>query len=139
MGLQPRSHLLPKRVRFRPEIVFRKLVSSIENEGRELLARSSGSPVPQHVLMHALEVTRQLMIFGISDRAERVLNLESRLSQRRTGEPARSGRKDPPCLHPLLLISRGVLQLEADAEQGDATVRQFVLNGLEFADRSSEL
>src|SRR5262245_30857997 len=89
--------------------------------------------------MHAAEVARRLVLFGIADGAERAVGLDRQGAQRRRGEGERRGGEHPPIRIALVARLRGALEREPSAIEADQAVGELVLHRLELADELAEL
>ena len=89
--------------------------------------------------MHALEMLRGLVLFGIADGAERMLGLERHAPQRVAAEGNRAIGEIAPVAVASVVQPGGMIQNEADAFERDEAVRELVLDRLEFSDRLPEL
>ena len=89
--------------------------------------------------MHALEMLRGLVLFGIADGAERVLGLERDAPQRVAAEGNGAIGEIAPVAVASVVQPGRMIQNEAGAFERDEAVGELVLDRLEFSDRLPEL
>src|SRR5947208_13990576 len=82
------------------------------------------------IQMHALEMLRSLVLFGITDRAEGVLRLKRNAPQRVARESNCAIGQVTPIAVAGVMKSGHVIQNEAGALEGTEAVRELVLNRL---------
>jgi len=89
--------------------------------------------------MHALEMLRGLVIFGIADGAERMLALERDAPQRIAAEGSRAIGEIAPIAVTDVMQPGRMIEDQANAFERDQAVGKLVLDRLEPGDRLAEL
>ena len=84
---QPGTYFAAKGVAGFAEIVFRKLVGRFAQVAlRQLFSRCPAAAEAGDVEMHAAEMPRRLVLFGITDGTEGVMRFQGNLAQRGVGK-----------------------------------------------------
>ncbi|GLT02656.1 hypothetical protein GCM10007897_40750 [Sphingobium jiangsuense] len=84
-------------------------------------------------------MARSLMLFGISDRSQSVMDFKDELAQCRAGKCDRGIGKHAPAGITSVIGIRCFTKSKAGAIKLNEAVRQLMLDGLEFADHVTEL
>ena len=138
--IEPSPNLFAQLIAGRTEIVLRQRRAAAIQQVRGQPPPRIGRPTERdRVQVHALEMLRGLVLFGIADGAERMLGLERHAPQRVAAEGNRAIGEIAPIAVTNVVQPGRMIQDQADAFERDEAVREFVLDRLEFSDRLPEL
>jgi len=98
-----------------------------------------GATETRKVRVNATEMARQLVLFGIANRAHGMMRLKSDLAQRRSRESQAGGGEHPPIRVAPVVGGRRTVEHEPRPVEASEAIRELVLQRLELADELTEL